>query len=137
MQGIREKGKGRREKGKSRGGKGKGKGKGKNKGTEKGKGGKKGTGTRIGTGKGEEASGGRDKDSNLANAYEAVVGALFLDGGFQVAKDFVLEAFRIGSASSTDMLNLRPVPEPLAFLLIMERSSTTLLLFISFMKSFM
>ena len=50
-----------------------------------------GIGQYLVLGKGEEASGGRDKDSNLANAYEAVVGALFLDGGFEVAKDFIFE----------------------------------------------
>ncbi len=34
-------------------------------------------------GKGEELSGGRDKSSLLANAYEALVGALYLDGGLE------------------------------------------------------
>jgi ribonuclease-3 len=33
-------------------------------------------------GKGEEASGGRAKTSILADAFEAVIGALFLDGGY-------------------------------------------------------
>ena len=51
-------------------------------------------------GKGEEASGGRDKDSNLANAYEAVVGALFLDGGFEVAKDFIFESMDVKNKSA-------------------------------------
>lgn len=37
---------------------------------------------------GEEASGGRDRDSNLANALEAVIGALYLDQGFDSAKSF-------------------------------------------------
>jgi ribonuclease-3 len=34
-------------------------------------------------GKGEEASGGRTKTSLLADAFEAVIGALFLDGGYE------------------------------------------------------
>jgi ribonuclease-3 len=34
-------------------------------------------------GKGEEASGGRTKTSILADAFEAVIGALFLDGGYE------------------------------------------------------
>ncbi len=34
-------------------------------------------------GKGEEASGGRKKTSLLADAFEAVIGALFLDGGYE------------------------------------------------------
>lgn len=36
-------------------------------------------------GKGEEATGGRDKPSNLANAIEAVFGAIYLDAGFEKA----------------------------------------------------
>ena len=42
-------------------------------------------------GVGEERTGGRDKDSNLSNAMEAVYGAAFLDGGFPVAQDLVMK----------------------------------------------
>lgn len=38
-------------------------------------------GSHMRLGKGEEASGGRDKDSLLANVFEAVVGATYLDRG--------------------------------------------------------
>ncbi len=38
--------------------------------------------------KGEEASGGRDKSSTLANALEALIGAVYLDGGFEKASEF-------------------------------------------------
>jgi ribonuclease-3 len=38
--------------------------------------------------RGEEASGGRDKESTLANALEAVIGALYLDQGFEAARQF-------------------------------------------------
>ena len=38
--------------------------------------------------RGEEASGGRQKTSTLANALEALIGAIFLDRGFQEAKRF-------------------------------------------------
>ncbi|MDD5026082.1 MAG: ribonuclease III [Candidatus Peribacteraceae bacterium] len=38
--------------------------------------------------RGEEASGGRQKASTLANALEALIGAIFLDRGFQEAKRF-------------------------------------------------
>lgn len=41
--------------------------------------------------KGEERSGGRDKDHILANVLEAVVGAIYLDRGYRIAKQFVLE----------------------------------------------
>ena len=41
-------------------------------------------------GKGEEASGGRSRPSILADAFEALIGAMFLDGGMDVAKKFVL-----------------------------------------------
>ncbi len=44
--------------------------------------------------KGEEANGGRNRESILADAYEALVGAIFLDGGFAVAKDFVLRSHK-------------------------------------------
>ena len=41
-------------------------------------------------GQGEEASGGRDRTSTLADAFEALVGAIYLDGGFSTARDFLL-----------------------------------------------
>jgi len=44
-------------------------------------------------GKGEEKSGGRKRESILADATEAVIGALVLDGGYEVAKKFVLTTF--------------------------------------------
>lgn len=40
-------------------------------------------------GKGEEASGGREKPSILSDAFEAVICAIFLDGGLEPAKAFV------------------------------------------------
>lgn len=40
-------------------------------------------------GKGEEMTGGRDRASILADGYEALTGALFLDGGFELAKSFL------------------------------------------------
>lgn len=44
-------------------------------------------------GHGEEASGGREKPSILSCAYEALVGALFLDGGYEEALVFVRRWF--------------------------------------------
>jgi ribonuclease-3 len=43
--------------------------------------------------RGEEASGGRTRASALADAYEAVLGAIYLDGGFEAARKFVLRCF--------------------------------------------
>jgi ribonuclease III len=42
----------------------------------------------------EETTGGRDRSSALADAFEAVVGAIFLDGGLPAARRFVLQRFR-------------------------------------------
>lgn len=39
--------------------------------------------------RGEEASGGRSKDSTLADTLEAFIGALYLDQGLEAAKEFV------------------------------------------------
>jgi len=44
-------------------------------------------------GKGEEATGGREKPSILACAFEAVCGAIFLDGGFDAAREFISRHF--------------------------------------------
>lgn len=44
-------------------------------------------------GHGEEITGGREKDSILADAMEAFIGAMYLDGGFDAAKDLILNHF--------------------------------------------
>jgi len=49
-----------------------------------------GLGEHLMLGKGEELTGGRKKSSILADAFEAVVGALYLDGGFKVARGMVI-----------------------------------------------
>lgn len=41
-------------------------------------------------GKGEEVTGGRDKNSILADAFEALVGAIYLDKGFAATREIVL-----------------------------------------------
>ena len=40
-------------------------------------------------GKGEEATGGRHRDSVTSDAMEALIGAVYLDGGFTSAKEFI------------------------------------------------
>jgi len=42
-------------------------------------------------GRGEEKGGGRQRDSILADAFEAVLAAIYLDGGMDKAREFVLE----------------------------------------------
>lgn len=49
-----------------------------------------GVGKMLVLGKGEEMSGGRDKDAILADAVEAIIGALFIDSGYDAARKFVL-----------------------------------------------
>ena len=44
-------------------------------------------------GKGEEASGGRTRDSIVADAVEAIIGAIYLDGGFSAASNVVANLF--------------------------------------------
>ncbi|HEX8580681.1 MAG TPA: ribonuclease III [Acidimicrobiales bacterium] len=53
-------------------------------------------------GKGEAASGGREKPSILADAMEAVIGAVYLDGGWAAARQLVLDLLgeRITEASA-------------------------------------
>ena len=75
-------------------------------------------------GRGEEKTGGRKKVSLWADAYEAVIAALYLDGGFEVAYRFVAREFadELGNAASAsvdhksalqELLQARgePVPE--------------------------
>jgi ribonuclease III len=45
-------------------------------------------------GKGEDATGGREKVSILADALEAVIGAIYLDGGWAPARHFVIGLVR-------------------------------------------
>lgn len=44
-------------------------------------------------GHGEEKTGGRERDSILADAMEAVIGAIFLDGGYEAVRETVLKLF--------------------------------------------
>lgn len=44
----------------------------------------------IKLGKGEMVNGGRERESILADTFEAVIGAIYLDGGYDEAKGFIL-----------------------------------------------
>lgn len=48
-----------------------------------------GLGQYLRMGRGEERSGGRERKALLANAFEAVIAALYLDGGLEPAREFV------------------------------------------------
>jgi ribonuclease-3 len=50
-----------------------------------------GLGTYLMMGRGEEASGGRQRASILADAFEALVGAMYLDSNIEVVRRFVLD----------------------------------------------
>lgn len=50
-------------------------------------------GAHLNMGKGEEKNGGRCRESIIADAVEAVIGAIFLDSGYESAKAFVLKHF--------------------------------------------
>jgi ribonuclease-3 len=59
-------------------------------------------GEAIRLGRGEDTSGGRGKASILADAFEALIGAIYLDGGWEAAQKFVLEHLgtRIAAAAA-------------------------------------
>ena len=61
-------------------------------------------------GKGEEATGGRGKDRLLAGLFEAVLGAIYLDGGFEAAQETVL------SVLEADLEDLPSLADPRATL---------------------
>src|SRR5438552_8224735 len=56
--------------------------------------------------KGEESSGGRNRRSALADTFEALLGAVFLDGGFDAARDFILGRFRDAFGELTSIPSL-------------------------------
>jgi ribonuclease-3 len=56
--------------------------------------------------RGEEMHGGRQRASALADAFEAVVGAIYLDGGFGAAIEFVRRSFRVELEGFTALPNL-------------------------------
>lgn len=53
-------------------------------------------------GKGEEMSGGRQRASILSDAFEAVIAAIYLDGGMEAARRFILPFIAQGSGAEDD-----------------------------------
>ncbi len=52
-----------------------------------------GVGENLRLGRGEERNGGRTRPSLIADAMEAIIGAMYLDGGWEAARAFVLRMF--------------------------------------------
>ncbi len=58
-------------------------------------------------GRAEDRSGGREKASLLANAFEALLGALYLDGGMEAARRLVLRRI-VGEADLRELARTSP-----------------------------
>jgi ribonuclease-3 len=56
--------------------------------------------------RGEETSGGRQRPSSLADTFESLLGAIFLDGGLDPAREFILRCFRDAFGQLTVIPNL-------------------------------
>jgi ribonuclease-3 len=83
-------------------------------------------------GEGEQKSGGFDRDSILADALEAVFGAIYLDGGFRNAKTVILKLFahRLATISADNIKDnktrlqetLQKMEKPLPVYEVIEQS---------------
>ncbi len=65
-----------------------------------------GVGSFLRMSRSEEGTGGRERASALADAFEAIVGAIYLDGGLDRARDFVLHRFREAFGQLHDLPSL-------------------------------
>ena len=61
-----------------------------------------GLGAHLRLGKGEEASGGRNRASILSDAFEALIAAIYLDGGLDAARAFILPFLEEGAGAEND-----------------------------------
>lgn len=59
-------------------------------------------GEHLRLGKGEEQSGGRARPSILADAFEALIAAIYLDGGMEAARSFILPFVNGGPGAEED-----------------------------------
>ena len=66
-----------------------------------------GIGEYLYMGKGEESSGGRDKQPNLAGALEALIAAIYLDRGITATRKFVLRLFERETKDVLDKTTVR------------------------------
>jgi len=56
-----------------------------------------GLGKYLRLGRGEEKTGGRNKPALLADAYEALIAAIYMDGGLEAAREFVRRSLVVGA----------------------------------------
>lgn len=56
--------------------------------------------------RGEESTGGRARSSALADAFEALVGAVFVDGGYEVVRELILRRFHDSMGGLVELPNL-------------------------------
>ena len=61
-----------------------------------------GLGEYLRLGRGEERCGGRTRPSVVSDAFEAVIAALYLDGGFEVARNFIMPFITEGKTAEED-----------------------------------
>jgi ribonuclease-3 len=72
--------------------------------------------------RGEEMHGGRERLSALADTFEALLGAIFLDAGFEVARNFILQQF---TGTSGDLGVIPIIENPKGELQELLQSSTS------------
>ena len=79
-----------------------------------------GLGTLMHLGKGAAKDGGRDNPSLLNNTFEAILGAYFLDAGYESAREYILEIFQpiaealINRAETPESVDGQSVNQPQA-----------------------
>ena len=81
-----------------------------------------GLGEHLILGRGEEMHGGRERPSSLADTFEALLGAIFMDGGFDGAADFILREFHAAFGELT-VIPILENPKGELQELLQERSS--------------
>ncbi|TVR23371.1 MAG: ribonuclease III [Anaerolineaceae bacterium] len=60
-------------------------------------------------GRGEERSGGRERETNVCRAFEALIGAIYLDKGLETVRDFVIPRFNaLQDSVMDDAINKDP-----------------------------
>ncbi|MFC1998724.1 ribonuclease III [Chloroflexota bacterium] len=75
-------------------------------------------------GRGEEQGGGRKRDRNLACAFEALIGAVLLDRGYDIAKDLVLKLIRPLIEQSAEQLGVADYKSKLQELIQLKQQVT-------------